>query len=114
MRVVDLLNNIDASLQIISVPYEPDCGQDMRYLIQITKTGTGGDPQLYLEESLDNVVWTCIPNYEDVTEFFLLDNDETALRDSYFMGKFIRLRIEPNGTTTGTISAKIGVKTKSV
>jgi hypothetical protein len=114
MRVVDLLNNIDASLQITSVNYQPDCGQDMRYLIQITKAGVDGNPQLYLEESLDNVVWTCIPNYEDSTQFFLLDEDEIGLRDSYFMGKFIRLRIEPNGTTTGTISAKIGVKTKSV
>ena len=114
MRVVILLNNIDASLQITSVNYEPDCGQDMRYLIQITKTGADGNPQLYLEESLDDATWTTIPNYEDATEFFLLDNEETALRDSYFMGKYIRLRIEPNGTTTGAITAKIGVKTKSV
>lgn len=114
MRVVPLLNNIDASLIINSVAYEPDCGQDMRYLIQITKTGADGDPQLYLEESLDEVVWTCIPNYEDDTEFFLLDEDEIGIRDSYFMGKYLRLRILPNGTTTGTISATIGVKTKSV
>lgn len=113
MRVEILLNNADASAQIISTAYEVDCGQDMRYLIQVTKNGTDGDPQLYLEESLDSTVWTPIPNYEEALQFFLLDDDEVALRDSYFMGKFIRLRIEPNGTTAGTITAKIGVKTKS-
>lgn len=114
MRVETLLDNVDASAQIISTPYKVDCGQDMRYLIQVTKDSTDGNPQLYLEESLDDVVYTCIPNYEDTTQFFLLDADEIGLRDSYFMGKYIRLRIEPNGNTSGTISAKMGVKTKSV
>ena len=113
MRIETLLDSVSAGITQFSIPYEVDCGQDMRYLIQISKSGTDGDSQLYLEESLDGSVYTPIPNYEASTEFFLLDEDEVGIRDSYFMGKFIRLRIEPNGTTTGTITAKMGVKTKS-
>lgn len=113
MKLVVIWTNVDASTTQISSSIEIDCGQDMRYLIQLTKAGADGDPQLYLEESLDDDVWTTIPNYEATTEFFLLDDDIVSIRDSYFMGKYIRLRSEPNGTATGTLSAKIGIKTKS-
>ena len=113
MRIQTLLDDVPAQFAHISIPYEVDCGQDMRFLIQVKKTGTDGDVQLYLEESLDFVVWTPIPNYQDTTQFFLIDEDEVGLRDSYFMGKYLRVRLEPNGTTTGTVDVKLGTKTKS-
>lgn len=114
MRVETLLDNVDASISTESSPYEVDCGQDMRFLIQISKIATDGNPRLYLEESLDANIWTCIPNYAGTSEDFLLDSEHVGIRDSYFMGKFIRVRLEPNGTSTGSITAKMGVKTKSV
>jgi hypothetical protein len=113
MKLQVIWSGVSAGATQTSASIQIDCGQDMRYLIQLTKTGADGDPSLYIEESLDDVVWTTIPNYEATTEFFPIDEDIIAVRDSYFMGKYIRLRSEPNGTTTGTLSAKIGIKTKS-
>jgi hypothetical protein len=113
MRLVVIWSGVDASSTQVSTAIEIGCGQDMRYLIQLVKTGLDGDPKLFLEESLDNIVWTCVPNYLEVDESFAFDEDQIAIRDSYFMGKYIRLTMEPNGTTTGTVDAKIGLKTKS-
>jgi hypothetical protein len=44
----------------------------------------------------------------------LIDDTPFGIRDSYFMGTSMRLRIEPNDNTAGTITAKMKVKTKSV
>ena len=49
-----------------------------------------------------------------INNFFLVDDTPYAVRDSYFMGSHIRVRTEPNDNTTGTITAKLGIKTKSV
>jgi hypothetical protein len=114
MRTEPFFTNVDASVQQISQSFLIECGQDMRYLFQVVKTGTDGDPDLFLEESLDDIMWTLVPNYETLNQGFPLDEDVIGLRDSYFMGKYIRLRMEPNGTTTGTINAVLGIKTKSV
>lgn len=114
MRTEIFFTNVDASVQQISQSLLIECGQDMRYLFQVTKSGADGNPDLFIEESLDNSIWTLVPNYETDNQAFPLDQDTIGLRDSYFMGKYIRLRIEPNGTTTGTVSAILGIKTKSV
>ena len=114
MRVVNLLNNADASITQLGV-YETDCGQDMRWSISVTSSGINGIPKIYIEESLDNTYWSARKNNtpNGILDYFLLDDIVVTIRDSYFMGKYIRIRVEPNGTTTGSVSAKLGVKTKS-
>jgi hypothetical protein len=115
MRTEILLNNVDASTQQIGA-YQIDCGQDMRWLLMIKSTGLDGIPQLFLEESSNNIDWIAIDNNdcsEGVINYFPLDDPLIHIRDSFFMGKSIRVRVEPNGNTTGTIYAELVVKTKS-
>lgn len=115
MRTETLYDNQDATISSTSLVYEVDCGQDMRWLLQIELDGTDGTPHIFIEESADNVLWTPIPDYacDGVFDYFRIDDSPYAVRDSYFMGKSIRLRVEPNDNTTGTLNAKLVVKTKS-
>jgi hypothetical protein len=112
MRTELLLDDVDASVQQIGA-YQIDCGQDMRWLLMIKSTGLDGTPQLFLEESTNGSDWVTIANYADSLNHWLIDDPLIHIRDSYFMGKSIRVRIEPNGNTTGTVYAEIVVKTKS-
>ena len=112
MRTEILLNNVDASAQQIG-SYQIDCGQDMRWVLLVKSTGLDGVPQLYLEESTNNIDWIALDNFSDSLQYFPIDDPLITIRDSYFMGKSFRVRIEPNGNTTGTIYAELVVKTKS-
>lgn len=110
-----LYENQDATIPSISIQHQIDCGQDMRWLLQLKKEGTNGDPFLFIEESNDGQCWTNVPDLCNPDgEYFIIDDSPYAIRDSYFMGKYIRLRIEPNNNTSGTITANLGIKTKSV
>jgi hypothetical protein len=102
MKPVVFFENIDASTPQTSTPFVIDCGQDMR-------------PKLFIEEDVDGV-FVPIMNYDcdDILDHFLIDDSPFGVRDSYFMGTSMRIRIEPNDNTTGTITAKMKVKTKSV
>ena len=115
MRTEVLLNNVDANIQQIG-SYEIDCGQDMRWLLTIKSTGLDGTPKIYVEESNNNTDWVALDNNdcaEGVINYFPLDDELIMIRDSYVMGKSIRIRIEPEDNTTGTIYSDLIVKTKS-
>ena len=112
MRTEILLNNVDASVQQIGA-YQIDCGQDMRWLLMVKSESLDGTPKMFIEESSNNTDWVGIANYADKLNHWLIDDPLIHIRDSYFMGKSIRVRIEPNGNTTGTVYAELVVKTKS-
>ena len=115
MRTEILYTNQDCTIPSTSVVYTVDCGQDMRWMLQVVLSGTDGSPKMYIEESADLVSWIPL-NDNDCTgvfDYFLLDDSPYSVRDSYFMGKAFRIRIDPNDNTTGTIDAKLVVKTKS-
>ena len=115
MRTEVLINDLDASVQQIGT-YQVDCGQDMRWLLTIKSTGLDGTPKIYVEESNNNADWVALDNndcVEGVIDYFPLNDPLIMIRDSYFMGKSIRVRIEPEDNTTGTVHADLVVKTKS-
>jgi len=114
MRTELLLDNVDASVQQIGA-YQVDCGQDMRWLMTIKSTGLEGTPKIYVEESNNNTDWTALDNNDPggILDYFLMDDPLIMIRDSYFMGKSIRIRVEPEDNTTGTIHADLVAKTKS-
>jgi len=112
MRTEVLLNNVDASTQQIG-SYQIDCGQDMRWLLMVKATGLDGTPKIYVEETTNNIDWLPLENFKDCLDYFPLDSELVHIRDSYFMGKSIRVRIEPEDNTTGTIYSELVVKTKS-
>ena len=114
MRTFTFFNAIDASSSQTSAVFTVPCGQDMRFLLEIVKAGTDGDPKLYVEQRIDSSgVWLPLDD-EDTLEdgFFLLDFSPMSIKDSYFMGEEMRLRLEPNDNTTGTVSIRMGYKTK--
>jgi hypothetical protein len=115
MRTEVLLNNVDASVQQIGT-YQVDCGQDMRWLLIIKSIGLDGTPRAYLEESINGSDWVAIVNNEinSQLDYFPINDPLESIRDSYFMGRYFRLRVEPQNNTTGTITAELGIKTKSV
>ena len=113
MRTEVLFNNVNASLNQASTTYVVDCGQDMRWLLTMKSTGLDGTPKVFIEESPNGVDWIPLNNHSDNLNYWLLDDNLITVRDSYFMGKAFRLRLEANGNTTGTIYADLIVKTKS-
>ena len=113
MRTEILFNNADASVNQSSIAYVIDCGQDMRWLLTMKSTGLDGIPKIFIEETPNGVDWIPLNNHSDGLDHWLLDDNLITVRDSYFMGKAFRLRLEANGNTTGTIYADLVVKTKS-
>lgn len=114
MRTHTFFDDVDATVSQTSAAFEVPCGQDMRFLLEITKAGTDGDPKLFIEQRIDEAgVWLTIDD-EDTLEdgFFLLDASPLSVKDSYFMGAWMRLRLDPNGNTTGTVKVRMGYKTK--
>ena len=114
MRTEILFNSIDASVSQTSTPYFIDCGQDMRWMLTVKSTGLNGIPRLFVEETPNGSDWIPLNNNKQGKfNYFPLDDDLISIRDSYFMGKAFRVRIETNGNTSGTIDATLVVKTKS-
>ena len=113
MRTETLLNNADASTTIVSNIYVVESGKDMRWLLTVSSSGLDGTPQMFVEESPDGLVWIPLNNHIDGFNYFPLDDNLVSVRDSYFMGKAFRIRIEPNDNTTGNIDATLIVKSKS-
>lgn len=113
MRVQTFFDNIDATVNQTSPIFIIDCGQDMRWLLMIKSTGLIGTPKLFVEESVNNIDWVALDNPKTLLNFFIIDDPLISIRDSYFMGKSFRVRLEANGATAGTISAEMAVKTKS-
>ena len=115
MRTEVLIDNEAANVQQIG-SYQIDCGQDMRWLLMIKTDSLDGTPRAYVEESSNGSDWVALDNNdsaEGVIDYFILDDPIVTIRDSFFMGKSIRLRFEPNDNTTGTVYAELIVKTKS-
>jgi len=110
MRTLLLFDNVDAFTPATSAVL--DFGeQDTRFIIQATKTGTDGNPRIIIEESIDQSVWTALEDTETWNPYTEII-DTMGIKDNYFMAKYMRVRLEANGTTTGTVWAKIGYKTK--
>lgn len=118
MRTQTVFNNVSAASPLtVAVPLTSpletlnENTQDVRFLLQCSKTGTNGNPRIIIEESIDNNLWTALEDTETWNNYTDLV-DTIGIKDNYFMGKFMRIRLEPNGTTTGTVYGIIGYKTK--
>ena len=113
MRTEILFNDIDASADATSAVLDVPCAQDMRFIIQVFKTGVDANPIIEVWEGLSKTgTWT--PMQDNVTweDEFIIDRDSFPIKDSYFMGDQLRLEYKANGVTTGTIKVVIGYKTK--
>ena len=80
---------------------------DYVWFLQVYKDGADGNPQINIEASNDGVHWD---SWDACTECVELVDDSISFKDHYFGAKHIRVCIKANGTTTGTISANINLK----
>jgi hypothetical protein len=113
MRTQLIFNNVNANTAAsvdIVLPCEKN-PQDLRFLLQATKTLTDGNPRIIIEESIEGTVWTQLEDTETWNPYTEI-TETIGIKDNYFMGKYMRVRLDPNGTTTGTVWAIIGYKTK--
>lgn len=113
MRTFEFFVNQDITGGVTSPEFKIDCGQDMRFLIQNVLTSVTGTIRLFVEESIDGVVWTSMQNPPNCESYFELNQSESpiGIKDNYFMGEYMRLRIDAQGQT-GFITSKMGYKSK--
>jgi hypothetical protein len=114
MRTHLFFNEVDASVSVTSDVLEFECGQDARFLLHIRGTGLNGTPRIVIEEAnvLADNVWSPLEDTSTWGDYFELNQQLITVKDSYIMGRYLRIRIVANGNTTGTIWAKMGYKTK--
>jgi len=116
MKTTKLFDAVDASIQQISAEVEID--QNFTQSLQVVKTGTDGDPELFIEISNGDGAggsgpWNVIQDEgPPVRDFFSLDDSPILIIDEILEGtfKFMRLRMEPNDNTTGTVTIVQAVK----
>lgn len=118
MRTQVVFNNVSAASPLtVAIPLTSPLEdtnvntQDVRFLLQCSKSGTDGNPRIIIEESIDNNLWTALEDTETWNPYSELV-DVLGIKDNYFMAKYMRIRLEPNGTTIGTVYGIIGYKTK--
>tara|TARA_R110000822_G_scaffold142148_4_gene280141 strand:- start:2603 stop:2962 length:360 start_codon:yes stop_codon:yes gene_type:complete len=117
MRSTTLLTNVDASVQQISADLNFD--QRAAWKVYITSSGLDGTPQLFIEDNTSPGIntaptgdWTIVCNPCDtVTDSFPIDDTVITIEKNDFKSNWFRVRIEPNGNTTGTINVTLSYKT---
>jgi len=75
----------------------------------ITKSGANGNPLVTIEASHDNINWF---EYNNKSTDVAIDEDYIRFVDEILPLKFMRIRVQANGTTTGTIGATLYLKNK--
>ena len=80
---------------------------DYIWFLQIVKTGSDGNPLFTLEASNDGVNWD---SWSECTEDVELIDTSMSFKDHYFAAKHLRLCMQANGTTTGTVTALINLR----
>ena len=118
MRTKLLLNNADASVNQTSDPVQLD--QRVEWLLEMVKTGTDGNPKVYIEQGFNHggmynpappTDWFVIANKCLATGEFIIDDSPYSIESRNLKGNWFRMRLEPNGTTTGTLNALFAYKT---
>tara|TARA_R110001632_G_C11291678_1_gene412906 strand:- start:192 stop:545 length:354 start_codon:yes stop_codon:yes gene_type:complete len=115
MRTPTILNNSDASIQIISEYINFD--QRAAWKLFIESIGLDGIPKLFIQEATTKsdctppIDWTIYKNNCSVDGSYNLNDILVTIEKNDFKSNWFRVLIEPNGNTTGTISARVSYKT---
>lgn len=80
---------------------------DYVWFLQVFKSGADGNPLVTIEASNDCVHWD---TWSECMKEAELDSDSCSFHDHYFGAKYLRLCIDANGTTTGTITALLNLR----
>jgi hypothetical protein len=107
--IIELLDNVDASQNQTS---NGEClTLNYAWEVEVIKLGTDGNPILIIERSNDNVNWSNL--VESCHGDLVLDDIVNSVSDDTFPMQYIRVKTLPNGTTTGTLKAKLKIKIRN-
>lgn len=116
MRTKLFFDNVDAAIIQTSEALQID--QRVQWELILEKTGTDGDPIIYLEQAFNGggclpepTDWFKIANKCNETGAFLIDDSPFSIEKNSLKGNWIRISLDPNGNTTGTIKALFSYKT---
>ena len=116
MRTEILFSNIDASQPATSGTVHID--QRVQWHLTVEKTGTDGDPNVFIEQAFNGggqlpqpSDWYPLPNVCEAGGGFAIDDTIVGIEKNSLKGNWFRIRVEPNGTTTGTLDALFAYKT---
>jgi hypothetical protein len=115
MRNITFFENIDASSQQIS--NATNLERHTEWILRINSTGLDGVPNLFIEEGFNGgkclpepTEYSVVPFKCDGTGTFEITESEVKIRSKQFLANWYRVRIEPNGNTTGTITVILSYK----
>jgi hypothetical protein len=115
MRTPIILDNDNASVQLISDYINFD--QRAAWKLFIESVGLDGIPKLFIQEATTNSIctlptnWTTYKNNCSNDGSYDIDDLLVTIEKNDFKSNWFRILIEPNGNTTGTISARVSYKT---
>jgi hypothetical protein len=115
MRTPIILDNADASTQLISDYINFD--QRAAWKLFIESSVLDGVPKLFIQEATTNSIctppvnWTIYKNNCSVDGSYKIDDVLVTIEKNDFKSNWFRILIEPDGNTTGTISARVSYKT---
>lgn len=117
MRTELLLDNVDASVQQISdsVNFE----QRTDWKLFVVSDSLDGVPKLFIEEigegskciPAPTTGYTLICNPGEADGSFPIDDSTITIEKKALKTNWYRVRVEPNGNTTGNITIKLVYKT---
>ena len=115
MRNEVLFSSVDASTNQTSSNINFD--KRAQWILTIEKTGTDGDPKIIIERNFSSGKcvaptgsWFALKNSCENSFDFIIDDTPYVIRDNIFYGNWYRIRLEPNGNTTGTVTATLSYK----
>ncbi len=115
MRNELLLDSVDASVQQISEPVNLERRTDWELTVE--SNGLDGTPNLFIEKGFNRgdchplpTEWFPLANKCDNSGAFLIDDDLVQIEKTGFTANWFRVRLEPNGNTTGNVKATFHYK----
>ena len=101
-----VLDEVDASVSQCSEA-QPLCF-NYDWFLHVIKTGADGNPFMKIQVSND-LNWEWVDYTCSATDIELTQTAQ-GYKDDSFTPNYFRICLEPNGTTTGTVSARINLK----
>lgn len=115
MRTITLFDNVDASIQQISDATNLE--RHTEWVLRINSSTLDAIPNLFIEEGFNGgkclpepTEWSVVPFKCDGTGTFEITESEVNIRSKQFLANWFRVRVEPNGNTTGTMTIKLSYK----
>ena len=115
MRNLTLLDNVNSGIQQISIAKNLE--RHTEWVLRVSSVGLDGIPNLFIEEGFNGgkclpepTEFSVLPFKCDGTGTFEITESEIKIRSKQFLANWFRIRVEPNGNTSGTMTVILSYK----